>query len=141
MESISVSKGSMREEAEIVQVQAKKKAPDTGSKRKPTDAFSAQDDSRGARRVKATREPEAWKPAKQLSFVKLKRPFRSRPQTHKTSAQYETTATAKSSTTSRPSNDERTSRFTESQSTLELQQRQRQNHRRTLSTLNPKEVV
>ena len=37
-----------REEAEVVQAQAKKKALDTGSKRKSSDVFSAQDDPRGS---------------------------------------------------------------------------------------------
>ena len=116
LENINLPKGPTREEAEVVQVQAKKKAPDTGSKRKPSDAFSAQDNSRDTKRPKVTvtEEPEPRKPRKPLSFVdpdRLKRPFRSRPQARKTSAQHETTVTAEPSTTSRPNNDERTSKY------------------------------
>ena len=92
LENISTSKDVGREE---VQARAKK-APDTGSKRKPSDAFSARDDSREAKRVKVDSEPGPRKLVKQLSFVdpdKLKWPFRSKPQAPKTSTQQETTAT------------------------------------------------
>ena len=65
-----------------------------------------------------TEEPEPRKPTKQLSFVdpdNLKRLFRNRPQTRKTSARHETTATTESSTTPRPNNGERTSKYSNPQ--------------------------
>ena len=114
LEKISVSGEVAREEPKDVQAQAKKKAPDTGSKRKPSDAFSAQDVSRDVKRQKVAGEPEPRKLAKQLSFVdpdKLKQPFRSKPQVHKAPAQHGTTATSGPSTESRPEKGERTSKY------------------------------
>ncbi|KAF9778951.1 hypothetical protein BJ322DRAFT_1173015 [Thelephora terrestris] len=94
LENISFSKDVGREQG----FQAKaKKAPDTGTKRKPSDAFSAQDNSRDVKRLKVDPEPAPRKLVKQLSFVdpdKLKWPFRSKQQAPKTSAQQGTTATA-----------------------------------------------
>ena len=114
LEKINAPENAEREEPKVIQAQPKKQAPDTGSKRKPSDAFSAQDDSRDIKRQKVAREPEPRKPAKQLSFVdpdKLKRPFRSGPQTRKTSAQQGTTTTAEPSAVSRPDKDGRTSKY------------------------------
>ena len=68
LEKINAPEDIEREEPEVVQVQVKKKAPDTGSKRKPSDAFSAQDDSRETKRQKVVRD-EPRKPTKQPSFV------------------------------------------------------------------------
>jgi len=115
LENISASKDVERGELEVIQVLAKKNAPDTGSKRKPSDAFSARDESRDIKRQKVVKEPEPRKPRKQLSFVdpdKLKLPLR-KPQSHKTSARHETTATAtpKRSTVAQPDKDERTSKY------------------------------
>ena len=114
LEKINALENVEREESGVVQAQATKKAPDTGSKRKPSDAFSAQDDSRDFKRQKVVREPEPRKLAKQLSFVdpgKLKRPFRKEPQIRKTSAQHGTTATSEPSATSRLDKNERTSKY------------------------------
>jgi len=115
LEKIAV-KDVEREDSAVIKVAAKKNAPDTGSKRKPSDAFSAQDDSRDVKRQKVVIEPEPRKLGKQLSFVdpdKLKRPFRSKPQIHKTSAQYETTSTTtvRPSAVTEPDRDERTSKY------------------------------
>ena len=104
-----------REESEVVKVPAKKKAPDTGSKRKPSDAFSARDDSRDGKRQKVAKEPEPRKLVKQLSFVdpdKLKRPF-GKPQTRKTSTHHGTTrvATAKPPAVAQPDRDGQTSKY------------------------------
>jgi len=109
-----------REDSAVVKVTAKKNGPDTGSKRKPSDAFSAQDDSRDVKRQKVAAEPEPRKLGKQLSFVdpdKLKRPLRSKPQIPKTSAQRGTTATttARPSAVAEPARDERTSKYFNSQ--------------------------
>ena len=96
LENISTSVDAERE-LETVQVKVKKKAPNTGSKRKPSDAFSAQDVSRDAKRAKVDEGPEPRKLGKQLSFVdpeKLKRPFRSKPQVRKTPYRQEKTATS-----------------------------------------------
>lgn len=96
LENVSTSTVAVRE-SETVRAQAKRKAPDTGSKRKPSDAFSAQDDSRDVKRPKVAKEPEPRKPGKQLSFVdpdELKRPFRSKPQIRKTPYHQETTVPA-----------------------------------------------
>jgi hypothetical protein len=102
-------------ESETVQAQIKKKAPDTGSKRKPSDAFSAQDDSRDIKRPKVAKEPEPRKLGKQLSFVdpdKLKRPFRSKPQAlvRKTTHHQETTKAAITGL-AEPGDNERTSKY------------------------------
>ena len=113
LEKISALENVEREESKDVQAQAKK-APDTGSKRKPSDAFSARDDSRDIKRQKVTGEPEPRKLAKQLSFVdpdKLKRPFRNGPQVRKGPAQHGMTAAAEPSAVSRPDKDERTSKY------------------------------
>ena len=112
LERINVSKPVEREESEVFEVPAKKRAPDTGSKRKPSDAFSAQDDSRDGKRQRVTEEPEPRKLRKQLSFVdpdKLKRPF----QIRKTSVQHgaTTTATTNPSAVVQPDRDERTSKY------------------------------
>ena len=98
---------------ETVQTKEKKKAPDTGSKRKPSDAFSAQDDSRDAKRSKVTKEPEAQKLGKQLSFVdpdELKRPFRSKSQVRKTPYRQKTTGVAVAAVVE-AENDGRTSKY------------------------------
>jgi len=117
LEKIHTSEDAGREEPEIVEVPApvKKAAPDTGSKRKPSDAFSARDDSREVKRQKKAEELERRKPRKQLSFVdpdKLKRPFR-KPQIRKASPQGRTATTAitKSPVVARPDKDERTSKY------------------------------
>lgn len=112
LENISTSADAGRQ-LETVQVYAKKKVPDTGSKRKPSDAFSAQDDSRDAKRPKVAKEPEPRKLGKQLSFVdpnELKRPFRSKPQIHKTPYSKETAATTTTNIVE-PDNDGRTSKY------------------------------
>jgi hypothetical protein len=114
LEKVNAPENVGREESEVVQAQAKKKAPDTGSKRKPSDAFSAQDDSRDVKRPKVAREPAPRKLAKQLSFVnpdKLKRPFRTEPRIHKTPVRRGTAATAEHPAVSRPDKDERTSKY------------------------------
>ena len=98
-------------ETEMVQARVKKKAPDTGAKRKPSDAFSARDDSRDAKRPKVDKEPEPRRLGKQLSFVdpdKLKRPFHSKPQTLKASCHQETTAITD---VVEPEDDGRTSKY------------------------------
>ena len=96
LENIDAS-GDVGKKLGAAQAQSKKKGPDTGSKRKPSDAFSARDDSRDVKRPKVAKEPEPRKLEKQLSFVdpdKLRRPFRSKPQVPKTSAQQGATTTA-----------------------------------------------
>lgn len=64
LDNIKVCRGAKREEAEVIQIQAEKKAPDSGTNRKLSDVFSAQDDSKDAKRPKVTEELEARKPAK-----------------------------------------------------------------------------
>ena len=96
-------------------VPVKKKAPDTGSKRKPSDAFSARDDSRDGKRQRVDNEPEPRKLGKQPSFVNpdmLKRPFH-KPQIHKVPARHGTTTatTANPSTVAQPDGDERVSKY------------------------------
>ena len=119
LEKINTSEDVGREESEIVVFPVKKPAPDTGSKRKPSDAFSAREDSRDVKRQKVAEEPErrkAGKPlGKQLSFVdpdKLKRQFR-KPQIRKASPQRQTTATAtaKPPPVAQPDKDERKSKY------------------------------
>lgn len=115
LEKFNASEDAEREESDVVQVRAKK-APDTGSKRKPSDAFSARDDSRDAKRQKVAKDLEPRKPAKQLSFVdpdKLKRPFRNKPQVHKASAQHRiaATETTEPSVVAHPDKEKRTSKY------------------------------
>ena len=114
LENIGTSKDAAKE-PETIRVKPKK-APDTGSKRKPSDAFSSLDDSRDIKRQRVALEPEPRKLTKQLSFVdpdKLKRPFRSKPQIPKTSAQQDTTSiiTVGPSAMDEPDGDVRTSKY------------------------------
>jgi hypothetical protein len=116
LEKINVPEDTGKEEAETVQAQVKKKGPDTGSKRKPSDAFSAQDNSRDVKRPKVAEEPEPRKLGKQLSFVdpnKVKRPFHGKPQIRKASVQRATAATAvtESSAMAEPDKGVRTSKY------------------------------
>ena len=115
LEKINTVENLQREEPEVVEVPVKKTVPDTGSKRKPSDAFSARDDSRDVKRQKVAEELERRKPKKQLSFVdpeKLKRPFRN-PQVRKASPQRQATAatTVKPPAAVQPDKDGRTSKY------------------------------
>ena len=115
LERIGTVENLEREEPEVVEAPVKKAAPDTGSKRKPSDAFSARDDSRNVKRQKVAEELEQRKPKKQLSFVdpeKLKRPFR-KPQVRKASPQREATGvtTVKPPAATQPEQDGRTSKY------------------------------
>ena len=115
LEKINTAETLEREESEVVKLQVKKPAPDTGSKRKPSDAFSARDNSREVKRQKVAEEFEQRKPKKQLSFVdpdKLKRPFR-KPQVRKASPQRQVAVatTAKPAAAAQTDQDGRTSKY------------------------------
>jgi len=115
LEKINTVENLEREEPEVVEVPVRKAAPDTGSKRKPSDAFSARDNSRDVKRQKVAEEFEQRKPKKQLSFVdpdKLKRPFR-KPQVRKSSPQRQAAAatTVKPPAEARTDKDGRTSKY------------------------------
>ncbi|KAF9654002.1 hypothetical protein BDM02DRAFT_3182422 [Thelephora ganbajun] len=87
---------------------------DTDSKRKYSGALSAQDDSKDVKRQKVAKGPGPRKPGKHLSFVdpnKFKRPFHSKHQIRKISAQNGTTKTTEPSAVAQPDEDEWTNKY------------------------------
>ena len=113
LENIGTSESVSRDNLGGIQVQAEK-SPGTGPKRKPSDAFSVQNDSRIVKRPKVVPEPKVRKPVKQLSFVDphmLRQPFRTKPQVRKVPFPQVATATPDPSAAVEPEENGRTSKY------------------------------